>query len=66
MINASIHKLLLGKTETEAVNILNQFKCSWRVKFRDGVMLSNLSADRNDNRYNLCLEEGKVVNVLPG
>lgn len=66
MINAAIHKLLLGKTETEAMNILNQYKCSWRVKFRDGVIMGDLSLDRNDNRYNLCLEEGKVCRVLPG
>jgi len=66
MVNSSIHKLLLGKTEAEAIVILNQFKCSWRVKFRDNVMVTNLSADRNDHRYNLCLEDGVVVRVLPG
>lgn len=66
MINPAIHKLLLNKTEAEAGSILDQYNCIWRVKFRDGVMVKNLSADRDDRRYNLVIENGKVTRVLAG
>lgn len=66
MINPAISKILFNKTEKEAGELLDQYKCPWRVKFRDGVIVTNLSADRDDRRYNLILENGKVVRVVAG
>lgn len=66
MINPSIVRLLLEKSEQDAAALLNKFNCKWRVMCRDGRMVSGLAADRDDNRYNLVIQLGKIVRVMPG
>jgi len=66
MINPSIVRLLLNKSEQDAAVLLAKFKCKWRVMCRDGKNEKDLSNDRDDNRYNLVLSSGKVERVLPG
>ena len=65
-MNPSIAKLLMGKTEQEAANLLLQYKKSWRVIFRDGNQVTNLTPDRDDNRYGLVVTDGKISRVLFG
>jgi hypothetical protein len=65
-MNPSIAKLLMGKTEQEAANLLLQYKKSWRVIFRDGNQVANLIPDRDDNRYGLVVTDGKISRVLFG
>jgi hypothetical protein len=65
-MNSSIHKLILGKSEQDAIAALNNFKCIWRVRMRDGQEVSGLAPDRNDKRYNLIIRDGKVERVLFG
>jgi len=65
MNNSSIHMLLLNKSEDEAVEILTNFKCIWRVRTRDGND-SGEASDRNDKRYNLIIADGKVKQVIFG
>ena len=52
-MNAGIISAIIGKHEKEAVKMLNQFKCQWRVCMRDGSTVPDLTPDRNDKRYNL-------------
>jgi len=66
MINSSIQRVLLGKTEKEAASLLQKFNCRWRVFSRDGVQVPNLSSDRDDNRYNLVLKNNVVENIIAG
>jgi len=66
MGNPSIAKLITGKTESEAIGILNQFKVPWRVMMRNGEANNLLSNDRDDRRYNLVLQDGLVERVLFG
>lgn len=66
MINPSIVMLLLEKPEQEAASILNKFNCKWRVSHRDGENVNTISADRDDNRYNLIIQSGIIQRVLPG
>jgi len=66
MINPSIARILLEKSEQEAAALLENFDCKWRISHRDGVGLNNISADRDDNRYNLIICDGKIKRVLPG
>lgn len=65
-MNPAIQKLLLGKSEYDAINLLRRYQCIWRVRSRDGVEVEGLTADRDDRRYNLILVDGKVERVLPG
>ena len=65
-MNPSIAKLLMGKTEQEAANLLLQYKKSWRVIFRDGNQVPDLIPDRDDNRYGLVVTNGKISRVLFG
>lgn len=66
MNNPSIVKVLIGKPEKEAGIILERFNKSWRVVFRDGVQVPNLTQDRDDNRYGLVLKNNLVERVLFG
>jgi len=66
MINPSISKLLLGIPEADAGALLNQFQVTWRVSHRDGAQVETITQDRDDGRYNLLLNDGIVVRVLPG
>jgi len=66
MINPSIVRVILGKSEQEAAAILSKFNCKWRVMHRDGKNISTISADRDDNRYNLIILNEKIERVLPG
>jgi len=66
MINPSIARLLLEKSEQDAAVILNKFNCKWRVTHREGINIEGLAADRDDNRYNLLIRDGKIERVLPG
>lgn len=65
-MNPSIAKLLLGKTEQEAVKLLTMFKKTWRVTFRDGAAVSDLITNRDDNRYCLIITDGIVEKVMCG
>lgn len=66
MINPSIHRLLLGKRELEAVTILKKFKCHFQIISRDGAAVNNILNDRNDDRYNLVITDGIVERVIAG
>jgi len=66
MINASIAKLLYGKTEEEAIKLLKQFNRTWRVVIRDEEPVPNLSPDRDDNRYSLVINAKRVERVTFG
>ena len=66
MINPSIVRLLLEKSEQNAAILLKKFDCKWRVSWRDGKNVDGLAADRDDNRYNLIIRSGKIERVLPG
>lgn len=66
MINPSIVRLVLNKHETEVEDLLNKFKVRWRIRFRDGVEVDNLSNDRDDNRYNLIIKDNHVERVIGG
>jgi len=66
MINPSIHRLILGKREADAVQILKKFKCQFRIMSRDGAGGGHLSDDRNDDRYNLVITNGVVSGVVAG
>jgi hypothetical protein len=65
MINPSIQRLLLGKREQEAIDILRKFKCSYRIMMRDGSNVG-VAHDRNDDRYNLVIKDGLVERILAG
>ncbi len=65
-MNSSIVTLICGLPETQAVDHLNQFKCSWRIMMRDGETVQDLTPDRNDKRYNLVIKDGLVERVLFG
>jgi len=65
-MNPSIAKLLIGKNEQDAALILQRFGKSWRVIFRDGNPVPNLTPDRNDNRYGLVLKEAIITRVIFG
>jgi len=65
MINSSIHKLILGKKEREAVLILQSFKCTFRTIMRDGAAVETAD-NRNDDRYNLVIKSGVVEAVIAG
>lgn len=66
MINPSIHRILLGKRESEAIAILKKFKCPFQVISRDGGTVNNILNDRNDDRYNLIIANGVVERVIAG
>lgn len=66
MINPSIQRLLMGKKEQEAIAILKNFKCSFRIMMRDGASPGDATNDRNDDRYNLVIKDGLVERVLAG
>ena len=65
-MNPSISRMILGKTEAEAIAILNLYDCIWRVTIRDGRNNNSLPNDRDDRRYNLIIRAGKVERVVPG
>tara|TARA_B100001109_G_C18648381_1_gene373871 strand:- start:409 stop:606 length:198 start_codon:yes stop_codon:yes gene_type:complete len=65
-MNAGIISAIIGKHEKEAVKMLNQFKCQWRVCMRDGSTVPDLTPDRNDKRYNLVLKDNHVERVFYG
>lgn len=65
MINSSIHKLILGKKEREAISILQSFKCAFRIIMRNGAVVET-SNNRNDDRYNLVISGGVVESVIAG
>lgn len=65
-MNPAIINLIIGKTEDEAMEELDRFKCNWRILMRDGVTLPDLSPDRNDKRYNLVIKNGFVERVIAG
>lgn len=64
-INPSIVKLLVGKHENSAIQILQEYKKPWRIYSRDGKMV-DLTNDRNDSRYNLIIYNNKVWRVIDG
>jgi len=66
MINPEIAKLMIGLTEDEAKNTAKSYGCSYRVLFRNGVRESTACNDRNDDRYNLVMEAGRVAKVMAG
>ncbi len=65
MLNSSIHKLVLGKKEREAISILQSFKCAFRIIMRDGAVIETAD-NRDDSRYNLVINAGVVEAVIPG
>ena len=64
-INHGIIRFLIGKTEADAIEALEGFKCKWRVYAVDGSV-SEATSDRDDRRYNLILDNGIVVKVIAG
>lgn len=65
-MNPGISNSIIGKFEKDAVEVLNQYNCIWRVIMRDGQAPPDLSEDRNDKRYNLVIKDQLVERVLPG
>ena len=65
-MNPSIQRIIIGKTEAEAIAILSQFGCNWRIAFRNKEQEQNLTKDRDDRRYNLVMQNGKVQRVFAG
>ena len=65
-MNSAIVQLIVGKREKPAIEILNNFKCNWRVIMRDGETVKDLAPDRDDRRYNVVIKDGRVERVLPG
>jgi len=64
-LNQGIIRLLIGKSEAEAIEALEGFKCKWRVYAVDGSV-AGASSDRDDRRYNLILNDGVVTRVIAG
>jgi hypothetical protein len=65
-MNPSIGKMILGKPEEEAVAILIQYDCIWRIVCRDGKNNRELPNDRDDRRYSIFIRAGKVERVVAG
>jgi hypothetical protein len=65
MLNHGIVRHLIGKTQAEAIASLQGFNCKWRIYAIDGAVVEN-PPDRDDQRYNLILENGIVTRVLAG
>lgn len=66
MINPSIQRILMGKTESEAIHILNSYNCEYLIHQDQGGMIG-VPKDRNDYRYNVIIGfSGKVIRVFGG
>jgi len=66
MINPEIAKLMIGLPVDEAKNVCKSYNGTYRILFNNGVRESNACNDRNDNRYNMLVEDGIVVKVIAG
>jgi len=64
-LNHGIVRLLIGKTEADAIAALVSFNCKWRVYAIDGSVTESPN-DRDDSRYNLILNEGIITRVIAG
>lgn len=64
-LNPAIVKLLIGKTEQDAISTLEGFQRKWRVYARDGAVFGS-PIDRDDSRYGLVIDQGIVTRVMTG
>ena len=65
MLNQGVVRLLIGKSLSDAIASLEAFSCKWRVYAIDDIV-SETSPERDDNRYNLVINNNQVVRVIAG